>query len=317
MRFSVAISGYELSSLADGYSPLTLAAYKSSLGLLVRFLNDPELHQVSEDDLRRFFAHLRSTYKPDSLNGDLLSTASIHRYWKAIRSFFTWADRDLHVGRPDISFRMPKYTNAEIVPFTEDEVKRLLVAAENSQFVHPKDKKDYRYRTPEATRNRAILLVLLDTGLRPGELCRLRVGDVNLQNGEIQISPHHKGKTKPRTVIIEKGARKALWEYLTCREERKVNDPLFLTKDGRQMTRHTVFSLVSDMGRRAGVSDANPYRLRHTFAIEYLRNGGDIFTLQRILGHTNLNTTRIYLQLAQTDVAAAHRRASPVDKWRL
>lgn len=319
MRFSTAIEGYELSSLADGYSPLTLAAYKSSLGLLIDFLGDPEVGQVTEGDLQRFFAHLRSTYKSDRTRGELLSTASLHRYWKSIRSFFIWADKQFSTGRPDIGFRMPRYTNAEIVPYTEDEVKRLLKAAENSVFVHPKkgQKKDYRMRTPEAPRNRAILLVLLDTGIRPGELCRLRIADANLSNGEIQVHPHHAGKTKPRTVIVEKGARNAVWEYLSKRQPYKPFDPLFITQDGQEMTRYTIGSLIADMGRRAGVPNANPYRCRHTFAIEYLRNGGDIFTLQRLLGHSNLNTTRIYLQLAQTDVQAAHRRASPVEKWRL
>jgi len=83
------------------------------------------------------------------------------------------------------------------------------------------------------------------------------------------------------------------------------------------MTNSITWFLLTDLGRKAGIKNAHPHRLRHTFAVEYLRNDGDIFTLQMILGHTSLDMVRHYLQLAKSDTKNAHRRASPADKWKV
>ena len=178
-------------------------------------------------------------------------------------------------------------------------------------------KKVYQFSRHTSDRDMAIFMVMLDTGLRPGELCRLQIIDANQSTGEIQIRPYRIGKTRPRVVIIEKTARKALWKYLISRPDAKDREPLFLTDEGREMTRHTLGSLVARIGDRSGVPDANPYRFRHTFAIEYLRNGGDVFTLQRLLGHATLEMVRHYLSLANSDAQAAHRQASPVENMHL
>ena len=315
MKLSEAIKGFTIWAYAEGYSPLTVAAYQSSLGLLVTFLENKNIEEITETDLRSFFGYIRNTYI--SKTGKELSTASHHRYWKSIRALFKWAETELSIGRPDLVIRMPRHNNKEIVPFSEDDIKKLIAACDYSAPIHKEDKKTYQFKRHTAIRDKAIILVLLDTGVRVGELTRLRIKDVNLENGAIQVLPYRIGKTKPRVVIIGKLARKMLWKYLNDRGECKPDDPLFINATEKGSSRYSIRALLDKLGNRAGVPEVHPHRFRHTFAIEYLRNGGDVFTLQRFLGHSTLEMVKKYLTLAQTDAANAHRRASPVDNLKL
>jgi len=111
-------------------------------------------------------------------------------------------------------------------------------------------------------------------------------------------------------VYIGQVARRVLWLYL-AKETYSDKDSLF------GMTPLAIRLMLFRVGKHAKVTNVHPHRLRHTFAITYLRNGGDVFTLQRMLGHSSLEMVRHYLDLAQADDETAHRRASPVDRWRL
>jgi len=173
-------------------------------------------------------------------------------------------------------------------------------------------------RRPTAKRDVAIIMILLDTGVRVGELIRMQISDVNVENAELHVMPYRSGlKSRPRTIPLGIQTRKAIWRYINSRELKHPDSWLIVSKDERQLSPNAVQHVLRDIGGRAGVENVHPHRFRHTFAIEYLRNGGDIFTLKRILGHASLKTVEYYLSLVQGDVKNAHRKASPVDHWRL
>jgi integrase/recombinase XerD len=95
----------------------------------------------------------------------------------------------------------------------------------------------------------------------------------------------------------------------------RTNDPLIATQDEHELTRSRLSKILVTIGKNDGVSKVQSHRFRHTFAIQYIRNGGDPYTLQALLGHSSLNMVKNYLRIAQIDIDSAHRRASPVDNW--
>ena len=105
--------------------------------------------------------------------------------------------------------------------------------------------------------------------------------------------------------------------YLTTRPAAKQEDYLFPSKTNRRLDRNNLRETIQRIAERAGVSGVTIHRFRHTFAINFLRNGGSVLELQEMLGHEKMETVRIYAKLAEVDLAAAQRRSSVADNWRL
>jgi integrase/recombinase XerD len=310
MNTTTAVEGFVLSYLADGYSPKTMDGYQRSLVRMARFLDDPDPASITTEDIRNFLLHLRQH--------TALSQSSIQVVWRSIRSFYNWASQSLKIERPDKDIPMPKATTRAVSPLSEDEIHSLLDNCEYMRSANTKGRRPFAMRRPTAIRDKALLLFLLDTGVRVGECVRMRVKDVDQKTGEAFIKPYGSGrKTKSRFVYLGKSARRALWLYLASREPEDDDAPLFATKSESPMNNSSIRLLLGRLGNRAGVKRCHPHRFRHTFAVQYLRNGGDVFTLQRMLGHSTLDMVRRYLALADADSAEAHRRASPADRWRL
>jgi integrase/recombinase XerD len=105
---------------------------------------------------------------------------------------------------------------------------------------------------------------------------------------------------------------------LTDREDgQDLKAPLFIGKFGRPFNRDALRQVIKALGDKAGVNRIYPHRFRHTFAINYLRGNGDLFSLQILLGHSMLGMVKHYARLAEVDVERAHALASPADNWRL
>jgi integrase/recombinase XerD len=315
MFLSKAIDGYILEGLAGNYSPQTMRLYKINLNIFLQYQGDCDLEAIKPERLTEYMFYLRNEYKPNRISKDIspYSPSALDNHWKALRSFFRWCSEVLELQRPDLHLPRQKFQLPEVIPFTEADVKAIIHACEyTKQSTTNNHRKPFRMRRPTASRDKALVLLLLDTGLRVSEVTRLQIKDINLSNGEVHVMPHGSGqKTKPRTVYLGMVARRSIWLYLNKLNSPSENEPLFDLSTGN------IRLLLYRMGERASIKDVYPHRFRHTFAVQYLRNGGDVFTLQRILGHSTLDMVRKYLTLADADSAEAHRKASPADRWRL
>jgi len=142
-------------------------------------------------------------------------------------------------------------------------------------------------RTAEGYRGYTIILTLLDAGIRVSELCNLKLDNLWLEEGMLKVL----GKgNKERLIPIGKQVQRFLWRYINRYrpEPATVNsDFLFLTREGRPLTKDRVEKIMSYYGKKAGLRGVrcSPHTLRHSAAVRFLRNGGDVFSMQRMLGH--------------------------------
>lgn len=291
-----------------GSSPRTLEERELLFGKLLWFLQDRNFAFCGEAAVEEFLAYLDDGHTdPRGRWGNPkcrkpIRPATRLAYFRVLRAFFRFLERRRRiVGSPMATMDPPPFKQDQIVPFSEEQVTALLAAAHTSL-------------TPR--RDLAILLFLLDTGVRVSELAGMTVGSVDLDGFNARVLG--KGNVA-RTVSFGRKVGKALDELL-AEEEKEPEEPLFVaqrgTQPGEALTRNGILQVVGRLGRVAGVSGVrcSPHTFRHTFAINFLRNGGDVFTLREMLGHTSLAITQRYLLLAQADVATKHRAHSPADR---
>ncbi|MCL4465487.1 MAG: tyrosine-type recombinase/integrase [Chloroflexi bacterium] len=245
----------------------------------------------------------------------------MRNYHMALASFFAWASREFKIDDPTDRVELPRFQSKPIEPLTKEEVQAMVRACELAKPAETNGRKSFQMVRRTGLRDMAVLLTLLDTGLRVSEICALRIGDVDLDTGQVEIRHGPRGGAKGgkgRVVFLGKEARHYVWRYLASRESKEdLEAPLFAGAWDRPMTQNSLRLLVKSLAAKAGVRNCYPHKFRHTFAITYLRSGGDVFTLQALLGPSSLDMVRHYSMISQVDLATAHRRASPVDNWRL
>lgn len=296
MRISELIPPFLITLKSEEYSQRTLDVYAYQVASLADFLEDPEIEEVSTMQIREWLVFLRDDYR--SARGRRLSAKSVYNYWTAMRSFFGWAQRDgLLAGSPADAVRPPSFESPPPDPYTQDEVRRVAEAAMRVGW--------QAYRN----RNRAMVVMLVDTGLRSSELLGLKLRDVDFSRQRVWVV----GKgNKGRHVPFGNATRRWLFRYLSQRGQSP--GPLFLTHRKGQMSQQGLDDLLGRLGEHAGVPLCNAHRFRHTFALNFLRNGGNMLALKQILGHTTFEMVERYVQLAEADIEHVHRNASPGDK---
>lgn len=219
---------------------------------------------------------------------------------RGLRAFANWAYREGYLAEnPLATLPKPKGHIEQPTPFSPEQIAAILNAAKRGAC----PKRDY-----------ALVLLLLDTGIRAGELRALELRSVDWRGHLIHVP---RGKTGPRPVPFGEKTARALRVYIE--QERRAAYPgepaLFLSRSGTPLTRDGISTVVGTILIRARIRERGlVHRFRHTAAVLMLRNGVDAFTLQRILGHSTPIMTSRYLKLTGEDLVRVHRHAGPVDR---
>jgi integrase/recombinase XerD len=237
LNFSSALNGFLQYKLAEGLSPATVFNYERDLKLWLTHMGNQDIGKITSANLLEFLNYLRSEYVPRRIAGReerKLSDKTIYNFYVSLSAFFTWAGVEFEMANPMKKVPRPRVAEeAPVEPFRREEIELLIKACDACAEAVTHDRRRFTMARPTGKRDKAILLTLLDTGLRASELCALRIGDVDMKTGKVTIRPGIEGKAKGRkgrTVYVGKSAWRFLWCYLTEREDGSDPDePLFIT----------------------------------------------------------------------------------------
>jgi len=255
----------------------TVALYRYLLDrLMKRIGKEHNLATLRRDEITQFLGEIKT-------NGGSQGYTNLAGH--VVKGFLAWSTRQDYIKcNPMEGMILPKEHPEPPRPFTDDEIRRFMAAA-TTPLVY------------------AVVMILLDTGLRASEFCGLRMGDVDFENGTLRVL----GKgSKRRVVALNEGPRQALLAYLQSRAQ------LDGTIWPEHFDRKHLAYLLDCLGRRAGVPRIHPHLFRHTFACRFLALTNNPLALQALLGHATLDMTRHYVSLVQGELAVEVHRQHPL-----
>jgi integrase/recombinase XerD len=278
------------------YSPRTIDDfYQNEFKAFRRYLDanqlDPTPADITTELIRDFLANRQLTR----------SSVTARHSWQVLSVWFKFLFAEGVIdSNPMQRIEKPKTRKIAMKTYSTAQVEAMLADCNIKTFI--------------GARDNAMILLFCDCGLRVSELISLQVADVDTVERVITVTTAKCNKM--RIVPYGEAAARALRQYLTKCIEIKNQRPLFISCYGEQLLRRHVLTIVKQHGKNAGIpaSQCGVHMFRRFFAVQFLRNGGDVFTLQKILGHSTLEMTRKYAEMAQTDVISQHRAFSPADR---
>ena len=296
-RLKPLIELYLLRCEVEGMSPRTTCAYGETLRRFLRVAREERFPEnVDEIETAHLYAYLGRYIGH--------SHGTRHRYFREVRCFFNWlAESGVLDQNPFGSIRNVRLPQKIVQPFSREEIVRLLDSCDAE--------------TQVGLRDRAMLMVLLDTGIRCSELVSLNLADLDLHTGRLRIL---QGKgNKQRVVSFADRCAGVLRQYLEVRDSEE--GPLFLAVHGRWLRPGVALlpnglkQMLRRLARKSGVAKVHAHRFRHTFATWALEQDARELDVQHLLGHTSLDMVRRYSSTYNSEQAARrHASFSPGER---
>jgi len=288
----ILIESFLIDRKSQGLSKETIRFYQKKLKYFEKYCEDlavTQIDQITPDLIRRYLLELSATH----------NAGGVHACFRPLRTFLLWVEEEeimpVDWRNPIRKVKAPKLPVEPIEPVTLEDIHALLETCD---------------RNFSGARDKVVILGLLDTGVRAQEFLNLNLEDVDLANGAVLI---RQGKGhKPRMVFLGRKTIRAIRAYLRKRHD--TNPALWVSIYGDRMTYAALRCMLRRRAQQAGIEDIpTPHDFRRAFALIMLRNGVDIFTLQKLMGHSDLQVLRRYLAQTDQDIHVAHMRGSPVD----
>lgn len=258
-----------------GNSTYTLEYYKRSLNMFINFCS-VEM-DIEDLDIMTFKAY--QLYISEHLE---INKISVRTYARAVKVFYRWLYFENYIDIDINRLNLMKANKEVILPLSDIEVKQLLMLYNNSSFL--------------SCRNKSIIMLMLDCGLRLGEVVNLQLNDIDSVNHYIVVN----GKgSKQRVVPFGLALSEQLVIYFSYRNSiSSASNSVFLTQKNTAITHNTIKMLFARIKKKKTFSRVYPHLLRHTFATNYIYNGGNLEVLRVLMGHSTINITQIYIHLA-------------------
>ena len=290
---------YDMFLLEQEYrnnSDVTIDWYKAQLREFFSWLNSDEPEDLNLLKFKQYGVYLKSQTKKD---GDKLSSSSVHGALRAVKAFYNFCIGEDYLDDFSRQLRLPKVHSKEQLILDDLEIMQLLRLFDSSSAW-------------SSQRNKCFVLLMLDSGLRRGEIPRINISDISFSTSSMIV----RGKgSKQRLIPIGSKTCSQLLDYrLKYRPTAGSSEPFFLDQSGNRCSDNLVKLVFQRLKEQSGIDRLHPHLLRHTFATYYLADGGDLETFRLILGHSNIHTTQMYLHLAFNLKLQRSRHNSHIDK---
>lgn len=284
------IRSFLIDRQSQGVSHRTIRAYSQELAYISSYLQDElgitTIDAISAPDVRSYIIHLQQRGR---------NPGGCHIAYRVTKTFFRWLEEETDGAwrSPMRKIHAPKLVEKILDPITIQDVEALVDATSG----------------PLELRDKAILYCLLDTGCRAEEFVSIDLDDVDTATGQVMV---RKGKGgKERAVFLGRKSRKALRAYLRSRQDN--HRALWVTDEGSRLTYAGLRQVVRRLSDRAGIPTPSLHSFRRAFTIEMIRAGTNLLTMQRLLGHADMQVLKRYAKLTEGDLMVAHQDGSPVD----
>lgn len=288
MKLQQAVREFTVSNRADGLSEDTVVWYEYMLAPFVKAHPEATVEQITTNEIRQYVINIRARYT---------SPATIAGHMRALHRFFTWSSKEYDIKSPMRNVRYPRKPKPKKPKSVKlEDITALFLAAGDE---------------PRGIRDKAIIALLADTGVRAGGVISLKVADIDFGTRRILVT--EKGE-KLRSVPFSIFTARMLLAWINHRHHTEHEHLFYNIRTREPLTVSGLYQILKRLRKKAGLTGrANPHSFRHSFAREYLKSGGDLATLSRIMGHEDIATTAsFYAVFTENELSEEHGEHSQI-----